>query len=143
LAYLAGLIDGEGSITILKASAKNELYKPRLDICSIHKPFLEEIAGLLETLGVKSFFLQERTIPPNHSKAYHLIVAGQRRLLKLLPKLLPYLRLKRKQAELVIEYCLSRIQRSHKGPNPSRGLNQREKEIIAMIRELNRRGRRS
>jgi len=139
IAYLAGVIDGEGSITINKAS--KGLLRPRIDICSTSKEFLEYLLGIMRKHGIDTgYFLQERKVPKNHKRAYHLIWDTQKNVLKILEKIYPYLFLKRRQAKIVIDFCKSRLSNGRK--RFGKKYSEYELKLYYEIKELNRRGKR-
>jgi len=137
LAYLAGVIDGEGSITINKGS--RGLLRPRIDICSTSKEFLEYLLSIMRKHGIDTgYFMQERNVPKNHKRAYHLIWDTQKNVVKILDKIFPYLYLKRRQAEIVIAFCKSRLENGQK--RFGKRYSEYELNLYHQIRELNRRG---
>lgn len=91
-AYLAGIIDGEGTISVYSIGAQ-------LTIANTHLPLLVTIqeklgCGSIQTLGMRG----GRT-----SQAYKwgCYATGLRRIL---PKILPYLIIKKPHAELMLEF---------------------------------------
>lgn len=126
-AYLAGLIDGEGTIRIGKASPPSGGMSPQLYITNTSGNLLTYI----ENLGPWRF--REHKHQNSHwRKAYRLILERQTEILKILKNISPYLRLKRKQADLMIEYCKHRLNQVTNKP-----YTKRDKEIPKLIRELN------
>ena len=100
LGYFAGIVDGEGSIGISKSIRKLEynkrgyVYNPFFLIANTHLPMLEY---LQKHFKGKIVYLDERTL------CYHLTFNGE--IMKdLLPELIPYLLIKRRQAEIVLEF---------------------------------------
>lgn len=94
-AYLAGYVDGEGSISICQNG-------PRFTIANTHLATLEWIRdsmgfGTISERNAKSM-LARRTKP-----CYNLN-AGSNGLRAVLPKIIPFLQEKRPQAEAMMEY---------------------------------------
>jgi len=96
LAYLAGLADGEGCFGITKT--KNECYYARFSISMVDysgvKVF-EEVFGL----RVRKQFLK--------NKPFYAVFATTDNLERLIVKLLPYLRVKKKEAQLILDFLMS------------------------------------
>lgn len=116
IAYIAGLIDGEGTIRLGKFVEKN--WNPK------YNPALSFVNTNLEVVElVKEFIKAERVYVHDGSKkgfkgnkpCYKAVICGTKKVIEPLEKLLPYLRIKKKQAELVLKYC-----REYK-PRPGRG----------------------
>jgi len=126
LAYIAGIVDGEGCIT----RAGKHL---RTSICNTDRRLIDRLKELLGE-GVTSYLKRERS---EKHKTGHVLVIGRaadnKRLLELL---LPFLIVKREQANLAIKFYESRFERGQ-----SNVLNREEIDIQERIIELNRRGR--
>jgi hypothetical protein len=101
IAYLAGIVDGEGSIGIeLLSPTKNRkknYYVCRLTVINTYKPLMERL--------VKTFKGQydERKAIPNRKTCYRWHVFGND-MENALNILLPYLEEKKQQALLILEY---------------------------------------
>lgn len=98
---MAGIVDGEGSFIIyLKAGGKRRDRKFHRCMLSIANTDLPLIEFLQEHLGGRI----DKTTPKeaHHKVVYHLIIEGTR-VAEVTHILLPYLRIKRTQAELVLE----------------------------------------
>jgi len=102
LAYLGGMFDGEGSIGILtarrnaeKRSKSHRLYC-RLGMCNPYIPQLFEL-----NFGGYSF--QHKSSNPRHKDVWYWQIEG-RYALTFCQAMLPYLRLKRNEAELGIKF---------------------------------------
>jgi hypothetical protein len=108
-AYLAGLVDGEGTISVWRHRAPRNssgyTYVPIFTIAQANQPFLEEIRDIVGNGSVRRAnraSLQN----PKHKDCYTLSFrAHQTRWV--LPQILPYLRIKRRQADLLLEYYTS------------------------------------
>jgi hypothetical protein len=126
LSYIAGIIDGEGSISI--HYSKNTL-QPYLAIANTNQ---ELILWLKQKIG-GSYYAKKR-YKPQHRVCYILVVKGLR-LRMLFEKLLPYLIVKKQHAKIVIEFCLRQEKRGYGSKMPNN-----EAETIAQIRLLNSHG---
>jgi len=105
-AYLAGLIDGDGSIILSYhrypsrkgSSGIHSQISCAISVRSANREFAEEVMRMLGGRIVK--------IEENY---YEVGISRLADILQLLEALLPYLRLKRKQAEIMIEFCKERL----------------------------------
>ena len=102
LAYLAGIIDGEGSIGIEKlsptATRKKTYYIARL--CIINTD-ISLIHWINDNFSDGSW--HERKVPLNHKRCYRWHIFGKN-LEFLLKALLPYLIIKQQHAKIVLEF---------------------------------------
>jgi len=104
LAYLAGIFDGEGSISITK-SHRNKKFNPTyairisVQMCNPYIPHL-----FLDTFGgsINCYEHKGNQLPHWH---WHL---WSTKAIPFLETLMPYLRLKKNEAELAIEFQLTK-----------------------------------
>lgn len=106
IAYTAGLLDGEGSISLAihhgKVSKNGLPNRAPLLLIQLTSTDQEVITWLYETWGVGSVIVGYRPKRPNHRTAYAWRVSGGNAA-KILEAILPFLRIKRRQAELGIQ----------------------------------------
>uniref|UniRef100_A0A6M3IDB6 Putative homing endonuclease n=1 Tax=viral metagenome TaxID=1070528 RepID=A0A6M3IDB6_9ZZZZ len=106
-AYIAGFIDGDGCIrmSVQYKCGQPKTVKPIIEITNGNKEVIEWIHKKLsqncKTKVIRSLVENRYVLPTPH---YHLIVAGYWRIKPLLERLLPYLRVKLKVAEAVLEF---------------------------------------
>ena len=94
LAYIAGLIDGEGCLGITKVQSKNSLcYYERM---SIHMKDPQGILLLCEELGLET---KRSRI---NGKPYYSAYACSKKLKEILIKVKPFLQVKQREAELLL-----------------------------------------
>ncbi|MBU7595094.1 hypothetical protein FVO58_21775 [Metabacillus halosaccharovorans] len=101
VAYLAGIIDGEGSITLTRIH-KNEHRRPCITIASTDIELLNYIKSL--TGGIISN--KKNYNPEKHKDSFTLNIKKKEKVIDILVQVLPYLRVptKRKRALWVIEH---------------------------------------
>jgi len=97
LAYLAGLLDGEGCITIRRRFGGCNSYSGRF---LISMTALDLLSSLRDQFGIGTITKASRKLD-GHKQMYRWSVFSQQAA-SLLKEVLPYLHLKRKHAELVI-----------------------------------------
>lgn len=142
-AYLAGLIDGEGCISITiepKANKGWGRFSCKAYICNTNRELLEEVENMTGigkvSPGGKSY--ETRRLNPQWKPVYiWAIYAKMMRLF--LPLITPFLIAKREQAKLASEF-LTLTKGQGYGSNLTLEQKQRREEIAARMKELNRRG---
>ena len=134
--WLAGVVDGEGTIGIYKQKRPgNKLevrYFANLEVVGTHRGFVEKVANMIQTpLCVKD---QQRR-NPHCKKAYGARI--QRRLVpRVAETILPYLVIKKEQAELVLEFSHLMYQ----APVHTASLFPKFEEMYQRMKVLNKRG---
>ncbi|MGF6692968.1 hypothetical protein M2318_003045 [Metapseudomonas resinovorans] len=130
LAYLAGLIDGEGCFSIQKTPAASR-YFPILSVGMTHHPtmqwYTDKLGALLDT------------IPPEHDGYLPKLRArvSGKRLVALCALLVPFLITKREQAEEVVRFGETYIPQGMRKAHPEWVYRKRE-VIQQRIKQLNR-----
>jgi hypothetical protein len=129
-AYLAGLVDGEGSIFIRvgKVRRKDKLYTHMIPQLSISMTDKETIDFVKEAWNAGTYYVVPRKI---WRTQYVVVVSKRLELQRLLTDLLPYLRTKRHQAKLMLEYCEDRH---------SKQTRAQDLELLGKIQKLNNEG---
>jgi intein/homing endonuclease len=134
-AYLAGLIDGDGSITLITGRQKWSS-SPRVTIANIDKKLLKMIKKIF---GGK--LIPVRKIPRNKNWKYGWMLywTNGDNCSYILENILPYLKKKNRQAEICLE--VSKTMGIYKGcKGLPLELRVRRLELLEEIRSINRRG---
>jgi len=97
-AWLAGFVDGEGCIAVYPTSGRNYLH-PRISVANTFRGVLEEIQELLGFGGIRT-----KHQVGNDKESYAWQANAHADVYRCLKALIPYLRLKREQAELVCKF---------------------------------------
>lgn len=138
LAYIAGFIDGEGTLTIrrsVKYKTKNVYYQAYAVINNTYEPTMRWLHGLLGgSLRQIKQYSKSKTV--RHKDIFTLTIEP-RMLRVLLPKILPYLKEKKQHAEILLMFLKTKVY-GYGRPIPSYVIDQREK-LIQQIRSLNER----
>lgn len=123
--WLACAVDGEGNIGVFRSKRYNIIvgYQLRTRICNTSIKFIEKAAFLMD-----EDIMTTKREPPRKD-LYWLQIADLCKNIWFLEGMLPYLTVKRKFAEMGIEFCNSRLS-SHKGD----GYSDREIEICSKIK---------
>lgn len=135
-AYLAGIIDGEGTIRIDKTDySQKRMRSPQYlaQIC-IGMNDKQVLDLLKETFGGGN--VREERVPDRRS-VWRWAATGRFRVPPILRMLLPYLKTKRRHAEIVIDFCENWVRPyvSRNGVDPQE--LQRREEAYLKVRKLN------
>ena len=114
LAWLGGIIDGEGSISLRKKSKKNGkfLLYPSVTVVNTDLKIIDELKNIYNTNNF-AYWVTEWEGTKRWRKRYQLEVAGVKRLSRFLPILNKYLVGKYEQSELLLQWCLYRLGQKH------------------------------
>lgn len=83
IAWLAGLLEGEGSFELSKNSPNTRI--PRIRLAMLDKDIVEKAAGFLQS-SITTYLT-----PKRNKTMYRTTIAKKEILIDLLPKLLPYM----------------------------------------------------
>lgn len=126
--WLAGFFDGEGSVLLGRYIRKRDGFpriKTEVLVANTSKIVMKEIA---ETLDMPLY--EEKR--PDRKYLYTVRICKHENVSLLLEKLIPHLKVKRVQAELLYAYCVSRLEKSRRSD-----YTPEELQIFKKIRELN------
>lgn len=103
LAYLAGIIDGEGCINISRITRNNSLeYKARFNVVSTDEVLIDWLQSHFK--GYKYKRTTHLIKHPTWKIKYEWHLCFSKESVKLLKQIIPFLVIKGKQLEIVIEY---------------------------------------
>jgi hypothetical protein len=145
LAYIAGIIDGEGSLMLYrhgrsKCNPGTMVYNAQLAVTNTNKDLMNWLSDKLSKYSYPfKTKVYLRKTPSNQKQIYQLAVRGFK-LLYLLQDLLPFLIVKKKQAEKLIEWIIHRKAVLHLTNNAKRTYTEYDEGIKNCISILNRRG---
>ena len=154
LAWLAGIWDGEGSITVFSNPdywrVKNHIRgakKPQLKmlptICVVNTDLkmIAEIIKILDKYDIRLNIMKRKwKRKENYSDTYQLITRKMSKIKAFLELVHPYLISKKPQAELLLRFVNSRLKNKEEGKKWGHNTpyTEAEREIEREIRELNR-----
>lgn len=101
-AYIAGFLDGEGSICLSKPKNRRTPH-PLITLCNTHFGVMNWISKKLELRETAIYTYPEDTIR-NHKIKYAVTIGRQAKIKEILENVFPYLIIKKRQAELMLEY---------------------------------------
>lgn len=99
-AYVAGIIDGEGSITLSRIHV-NEHRRPCITIASTDRELLDYV----QTLSGGDIIAKKNYEPDRHKDSFTLNIKNKEKVLSILRRVIPYLRVarKRKRAQWIVD----------------------------------------
>lgn len=103
-AYMAGFLDGEGTVTLIRSTrwkARSGFrYQPCLSLSNTHLGVLEH---LVRSCGNGRLVASNHSDTPTHKVGYHVRFTSNQ-IRHVLPQLLPYLIIKKQQAVLLLKF---------------------------------------
>ena len=137
LAYLAGIIDGEGCIRLAKLNDKRTTVHPSVN-CGMTQAAPVEL--LHQTFGGSVTWKQPTCKNASPCKPLlYWYASGANSAAKVLRQLYPYLRAKKEQAAIVLDFCFNKVDGRKAG-----GVSQEEhrwrEELYWKVKKLNQRG---
>jgi hypothetical protein len=135
-AYLAGFIDGEGCLTIGRASRKENRAGYRyIALLTVSNTDLRALHRITDLCGNGKIQLQDKRSSAEHKTLYRVIWSSNQ-MRHILPQIRPYLLIKGPQADIVMEY----LAMTKAGRNTTPEYWRRCEELRAEVRTLNKRG---
>lgn len=141
--YMAGLFDGEGYIGLIKGTAKKGYAQmsPRIDFANTSPIGVDDVICFLARHDI-NHHVAWKTLQKNWKPAGHVVISNMYPCQKLLKTLLPFLRIKRNQAILLLEFVEDRISKMSSGfCKKEQKYTERNYEIYNQLRVLNRKGK--
>lgn len=134
LAWLAGIVDGEGSITVNRTATGT--FDPLVSITNQDPYIFEQCVEIINDCGVGCYM--PKLYDPQKNGCRYVRVSGFKRVGALLEQLTPFLRSKQYEAQLLQRYIDSRTSRNLKGlPRGTKlTLTPHEVELLAELRAM-------
>lgn len=142
LAWLAGIWDGEGHISIRRCllGGKRPQYSPRVGVTNTNVQILSRVRQILDQLGVAYYFREkgEGGFEGSHKQCWVVSVETLTNAHKLLATIRPYLIGKGFQADCIIEFSERRLRlNDRKRANSYRKYEPRDYELAISTLEAN------
>ncbi len=129
-AYLAGIIDGEGTVTLTRCH-KNQTPSPQLSVSNTDLELLEYIQNLVGCGQIQA----KKKSEPHHRQSWHWQTHSVRDNLYILEQIYPFLRVKKLQAGLILRHY--RDVTSRNGRYTSE-LLEKKRRLVETVQNLNR-----
>jgi hypothetical protein len=134
--YVAAFLDGEGGIQITRSKRKDREYTTAL-----HPDVYFTNTNAAVILRIKKWLgggsITRRKGKGTHNDTFVLTISGVRSILQLLEAIRPMLVIKAKRADIMMEFCKSRISHNR---GKGRRFTENELRLYTSIKRLNRRG---
>lgn len=150
IAWLAGIVDGEGSIGMKRTRDKRVgrsplMYSPLIQITNCDFDLLNETENILDLLKIK--YNHWKRIDSRNSKwkdSGNVSINSYENCIKFLEILIPFLISKKKHAKILLSFCKMRIKINHRGQGGKFQKTYNGKEIIywEKLHKLNHKGKR-
>jgi len=108
-AYLAAIIDGEGSIGLWERTGRERCYNPHIAIYNTNHELIKWVESIVSPIPYRIY--TDRRGAHMHKISYKLAIRGIPPTYALLQVILPYLKIKNRQANLLLEFDEARIGR--------------------------------
>ena len=138
LGYLAAFLDGEGGIQITKSKRPGREYSLALHPTVYFTNTNEESIRALRSWLSCGCVARRRSLRAlNHKDVFVLSITGTRNVLALLTVVRPFLIIKKRQADVMVDYCNSRLSHYRSG---DRRFNRTELRLYTQLHRLNLKG---
>src|SRR5262245_55938230 len=141
LGWLAGFIDGEGSLNLHRQNhAKGYTgWRPWFTVGNTHPASLERLTTLFDQMGIAYYVSWDRHVKLRRDgiarkPLWRVDVAGLKRMQRLLVVLISLLYTKKHQAELFLEFVNLRLS----NPGWKRGMSEAETALVPQLLSANR-----
>jgi hypothetical protein len=142
LAWLAGIIDGEGSIGVGYRESKNS-YQTQIQLENTNVALMDRAVSIAESVGVNPRLttrVKNQLKNPKWKVSYRYCITKHSEIELLLQALIPHLTAKKAQAILLLEWVqdrqsLGRSPRGHLMPH-----TEKSKQIYQKLKEINKNG---
>jgi hypothetical protein len=132
LAYLAGLLDGEGSILLI--GGKDDITASVSAISTTVPMMANTVQGWLVESGWPFRLVTSRSENPKHKSEYCVMCTEMETVRSFLKSIREYIILKRPQADIVLEFL------SNRGIGKRVKYSHRDYELKRIIKAMNKRG---
>lgn len=137
VAWLAGLTDGEGTITA-RCNKSGTYFIPTWSLGMTHLETMREVQRIVHMITGRKYRLYPQRGKHGHKFCFKIMVGRKAAVAKLLETLLPFLVGKHQQAEIVLR--LAQHGARYRGRGPAVPFEPWVGPAIEQVRALNRRG---
>lgn len=134
LAWLAGIIDGEGYLGITPQNKKRNIYsvKPDIQIVNTDIVLVDAVVDILKRINVSPYIREKNhnvKKNPNWKKAYHITVGKFSHIVRLLTRTQKYMTgIKKAKAAIMLEFVTGRL---------LKGRRKYDKQDLLLIKQFN------
>ena len=139
LGWLGGIIDGEGTITATsnKRSKRQKnpfgQIQPKITMWNTDNNLIEEYMSILDEIGTTYYVFTQKPRANNLGKkvCFRVEIHGLKRMVKVLPTIIPYLIAKKQKGIDLLLFCESRL-----ATPPNTPYSDMEISIVNRVREV-------
>ena len=147
--WLAGIIDGEGSIGIAKRYQRGRsIYTAQVQVTSCDKRIVDEIVRIINLFGIeKKICVSSRKRKGYIGVEYYLNLQRLKDVKILIEEVKEYIVSKKRQSEFVLEFVDHRIKVDHRNKRDLNGkfiggtYTKRDEELYQKLKKLNKKRR--
>jgi hypothetical protein len=133
IGYFAGIIDGEGSISIVRSKEKGKVYyAPLISITNTNMALIQKCMDIFKS---GRFYAEKRT-KPGHKTKFVYNIGSVRGVRQILTQIIDELTVKKQHAKIVLEFIKVKEQKT------GHGVSAREVELFEELKKLNAREKR-
>jgi len=140
LAWLGGIIDGEGSIGINgRRNGKFNLC-PVMQLSNTSPNMINKVISIFERMGIKHYIQTHHLsyANPNHQDIYKVIIGRLSQMKLFLEAVIPYLVVKDGQAKMTLRFVNSRLSNGARPGNPNFcPYTEEERKFAEIVNQLN------
>lgn len=137
LGWLAGILDGEGSVIMAKVKrAWGYNYSPRIAITNTDEEIVREVEAILNALGIRYYYSNRASGGLGTKPIVDIILTRLQDLADLIKLLAPHtVGIKKQRMLIMLQFLLSRITKKHlNGKNSMNKLTESEIALAESIR---------
>ncbi|MEW6385915.1 MAG: LAGLIDADG family homing endonuclease [Thermodesulfobacteriota bacterium] len=139
-AWLAGIIDGEGCISVSHNRNHNgdvAHYRPRFEIRNTNPYLMRRITEILTTWKVKYFLIYIKPREVQYRESLAMAITNYRGIMRILSKTMPYLTAKKEEAQAMMKFIKWRLcVHPMKGCNNGRNMSILRERFAMLSEEL-------
>lgn len=129
--WLAGVLDGEGYLSLGVNSTKRTIY-PSIKVASIDRKLIDKYIFLLKKLKIPFSTYERNPKNKNWSRNWSIDIRTAERCKRFIEVILPYLTTKKYNGEIVLKFCKSRLSLPY-----GSSYTKEEMECLREVRKMN------
>lgn len=138
LAWLGGILDGEGTLTIIEKRRKTKIgsiYQPTISMVNTDEKIIERCVEIFKENGIPHWVhFYDKT--KKWKRRWRIEVGGLKRVARTLPIITEFLVGKREQADILKEFCELRLNQL----GQHNRYTDYELRLVSLVKMLNRKG---
>lgn len=138
IGYLIGILEGEGCFVIVKRITKSSYtLSPVIEVYNTNEAIIESFVSIMFKLNLPCY-VETRQRSKNWKPIKQIRITGLQRVYNVLSTLMPYIKCRKDQAEILFKFCKSRLEKNKE--QYRNYYDGSEQACYAILRDLNTRG---